>query len=168
MFVQPHVAEMIRSKIAEFRDQNTYEKPAWFIELNPLGILQNELTTCLMYFINLLLGGVNLQDYHREADVTIVSNLSVNVSCELNFHKFIFKILVLDSWLPTDTNFQSVSKKQYVCLIDVPSVICYLYFSGLLATHGNNNTFFLNKPSTVAIFRSKLAANAIFLTLAIY
>ncbi|XP_020593716.1 RNA polymerase II transcription factor B subunit 5 [Phalaenopsis equestris] len=28
MFVQPHVAEMIRSKIAEFRDQNTYEKPA--------------------------------------------------------------------------------------------------------------------------------------------
>lgn len=28
MFVQPHVAEMIRSKIAEFRDQNSYEKPA--------------------------------------------------------------------------------------------------------------------------------------------
>ncbi|RWV87163.1 hypothetical protein BHE74_00013974 [Ensete ventricosum] len=28
MFVQPHVAEMIRSKITEFRDQNTYEKPA--------------------------------------------------------------------------------------------------------------------------------------------
>ncbi|KAH0456860.1 hypothetical protein IEQ34_014767 [Dendrobium chrysotoxum] len=28
MFVQPHVVEMIRSKIAEFRDQNTYEKPA--------------------------------------------------------------------------------------------------------------------------------------------
>ncbi|URD76206.1 Transcription factor TFIIH complex subunit Tfb5 [Musa troglodytarum] len=27
MFVQPHVAEMIRSKISEFRDQNTYEKP---------------------------------------------------------------------------------------------------------------------------------------------
>ncbi|KAG0472906.1 hypothetical protein HPP92_014763 [Vanilla planifolia] len=28
MFVQPHVADMIRSKISEFRDQNTYEKPA--------------------------------------------------------------------------------------------------------------------------------------------
>ncbi|KAG9453809.1 hypothetical protein H6P81_006713 [Aristolochia fimbriata] len=28
MFVQPHVAEMIRSRISEFRDQNTYEKPA--------------------------------------------------------------------------------------------------------------------------------------------
>ncbi|XP_077235546.1 general transcription and DNA repair factor IIH subunit TFB5-like [Tasmannia lanceolata] len=28
MFVQPHVAEMIRSRIAEFRDQNSYEKPA--------------------------------------------------------------------------------------------------------------------------------------------
>ncbi|KAJ0968734.1 hypothetical protein J5N97_021611 [Dioscorea zingiberensis] len=28
MFVQPHVAEMIRSKIAEFRDQNSYEKPS--------------------------------------------------------------------------------------------------------------------------------------------
>uniref|UniRef100_J3MMA7 General transcription and DNA repair factor IIH subunit TFB5 n=1 Tax=Oryza brachyantha TaxID=4533 RepID=J3MMA7_ORYBR len=28
MFVQPHVAEMIRSKISEFRDQNSYEKPA--------------------------------------------------------------------------------------------------------------------------------------------
>jgi len=27
MFVHPHVAEMIRSKIAEFRDQNSYEKP---------------------------------------------------------------------------------------------------------------------------------------------
>lgn len=27
MFVQPHVAEMIRSRIGEFRDQNTYEKP---------------------------------------------------------------------------------------------------------------------------------------------
>ncbi|CAD5190925.1 unnamed protein product [Musa acuminata subsp. malaccensis] len=27
MFVQPHVAEMIRSKISEFRDQNSYEKP---------------------------------------------------------------------------------------------------------------------------------------------
>ncbi|TVT99662.1 hypothetical protein EJB05_34454 [Eragrostis curvula] len=27
MFVQPHVAEFIRSKIAEFRDQNSYEKP---------------------------------------------------------------------------------------------------------------------------------------------
>ncbi|RCV15578.1 hypothetical protein SEVIR_3G068800v4 [Setaria viridis] len=27
MFVQPHVAEMIRSKIGEFRDQNSYEKP---------------------------------------------------------------------------------------------------------------------------------------------
>ena len=27
MFVQPHVAEMIRSKIAEFWDQNSYEKP---------------------------------------------------------------------------------------------------------------------------------------------
>ncbi|KQK08060.1 hypothetical protein BRADI_2g39330v3, partial [Brachypodium distachyon] len=27
MFVQPHVGEMIRSKIAEFRDQNSYEKP---------------------------------------------------------------------------------------------------------------------------------------------
>ncbi|XP_058104669.1 general transcription and DNA repair factor IIH subunit TFB5 [Magnolia sinica] len=28
MFVQPHVAEMIRSRIADFRDQNSYEKPA--------------------------------------------------------------------------------------------------------------------------------------------
>ncbi|XAR55001.1 hypothetical protein NMG60_11030367 [Bertholletia excelsa] len=28
LFVQPHVAEMIRSAIAEFRDQNSYEKPA--------------------------------------------------------------------------------------------------------------------------------------------
>ncbi|ONK80044.1 uncharacterized protein A4U43_C01F13170 [Asparagus officinalis] len=28
MFVQPHVAEMIQTKIAEYRDQNTYEKPA--------------------------------------------------------------------------------------------------------------------------------------------
>lgn len=27
MFVQPHVAEMIRGKISEFRDQNSYEKP---------------------------------------------------------------------------------------------------------------------------------------------
>ncbi|KAJ3696988.1 hypothetical protein LUZ61_000693 [Rhynchospora tenuis] len=27
MFVQPHVAGMIRSKITEFRDQNSYEKP---------------------------------------------------------------------------------------------------------------------------------------------
>ncbi|RLN30917.1 hypothetical protein C2845_PM05G10030 [Panicum miliaceum] len=27
MFVQPHVTEMIRSKIGEFRDQNSYEKP---------------------------------------------------------------------------------------------------------------------------------------------
>ena len=27
MFVQPHVVEMIRSKIGEFRDQNSYEKP---------------------------------------------------------------------------------------------------------------------------------------------
>ncbi|TKW27712.1 hypothetical protein SEVIR_3G275300v4 [Setaria viridis] len=27
MFVHPHVAEMIRSKIAEFRNQNSYEKP---------------------------------------------------------------------------------------------------------------------------------------------
>ncbi|PWZ17197.1 RNA polymerase II transcription factor B subunit 5 [Zea mays] len=27
MFVQPHVAHMIRSKIGEFRDQNSYEKP---------------------------------------------------------------------------------------------------------------------------------------------
>lgn len=28
MFVQPHVSETIRSAIAEFRDQNSYEKPA--------------------------------------------------------------------------------------------------------------------------------------------
>lgn len=27
LFVQPHVAEMIRSAISEYRDQNTYEKP---------------------------------------------------------------------------------------------------------------------------------------------
>ncbi|GMH09481.1 hypothetical protein Nepgr_011322 [Nepenthes gracilis] len=27
LFVQPHASEMIRSAIAEFRDQNTYEKP---------------------------------------------------------------------------------------------------------------------------------------------
>ncbi|KAK6251187.1 TFIIH subunit TTDA/Tfb5 - like 1 [Theobroma cacao] len=26
-FVQPHAAEMIRSAISEFRDQNSYEKP---------------------------------------------------------------------------------------------------------------------------------------------
>lgn len=31
MFVQPHVAQMIRSKIGEFRDQNSYEKPQWSI-----------------------------------------------------------------------------------------------------------------------------------------
>lgn len=30
LFVQPHMAEMIRSAIAEFRDQNSYEKPNWF------------------------------------------------------------------------------------------------------------------------------------------
>lgn len=29
MFVQPHAAEMIRSAISEFRDQNSYEKPTW-------------------------------------------------------------------------------------------------------------------------------------------
>lgn len=29
LFVQPHVAEMIRSAISEFREQNSYEKPAW-------------------------------------------------------------------------------------------------------------------------------------------
>ncbi|XP_042510354.1 general transcription and DNA repair factor IIH subunit TFB5 [Telopea speciosissima] len=28
LFVQPHVAEMIRSAIVDFRDQNSYEKPA--------------------------------------------------------------------------------------------------------------------------------------------
>ncbi|ESR53667.1 hypothetical protein CICLE_v10024015mg, partial [Citrus x clementina] len=28
LFVQPNMAEMIRSAIAEFRDQNSYEKPA--------------------------------------------------------------------------------------------------------------------------------------------
>ncbi|KAB1217111.1 hypothetical protein CJ030_MR4G021210 [Morella rubra] len=28
LFVQPHVPEMIRSAMAEFRDQNSYEKPA--------------------------------------------------------------------------------------------------------------------------------------------
>ncbi|GAV70360.1 Tbf5 domain-containing protein [Cephalotus follicularis] len=28
LFVQPHMAEMIRSAVAEFRDQNSYEKPA--------------------------------------------------------------------------------------------------------------------------------------------
>ncbi|KAJ4712880.1 General transcription factor IIH subunit 5 [Melia azedarach] len=28
LFVQPHVTEMIRSAIAEFRDQNSYEKPS--------------------------------------------------------------------------------------------------------------------------------------------
>ncbi|XP_058201076.1 general transcription and DNA repair factor IIH subunit TFB5 [Rhododendron vialii] len=27
LFVQPHVSEMIRRAIAEFRDQNSYEKP---------------------------------------------------------------------------------------------------------------------------------------------
>ncbi|KAG8659358.1 hypothetical protein MANES_02G032611v8 [Manihot esculenta] len=27
LFVQPHVSEMIRSAIADFRDQNSYEKP---------------------------------------------------------------------------------------------------------------------------------------------
>lgn len=27
LFVQPHVEQMIRSAIAEFRDQNSYEKP---------------------------------------------------------------------------------------------------------------------------------------------
>lgn len=27
MFVQPHAGEFIRSKIADFRDQNRYEKP---------------------------------------------------------------------------------------------------------------------------------------------
>ncbi|KAI8569038.1 hypothetical protein RHMOL_Rhmol02G0247200 [Rhododendron molle] len=27
LFVQPHVSEMIRSAISEFRDQNSYEKP---------------------------------------------------------------------------------------------------------------------------------------------
>lgn len=28
LFVQPHVTEMIRSAMAEFRDLNSYEKPA--------------------------------------------------------------------------------------------------------------------------------------------
>ncbi|KAJ8766142.1 hypothetical protein K2173_021659 [Erythroxylum novogranatense] len=28
LFVQPHVGEMIRSAMSEFRDQNSYEKPA--------------------------------------------------------------------------------------------------------------------------------------------
>ncbi|XP_057477907.1 general transcription and DNA repair factor IIH subunit TFB5 [Actinidia eriantha] len=28
LFVQPHVTEMIRSAIAEFREQNSYEKPS--------------------------------------------------------------------------------------------------------------------------------------------
>ncbi|GMY30123.1 general transcription and DNA repair factor IIH subunit TFB5 [Fagus crenata] len=28
LLVQPHVSEMIRSAISEFRDQNSYEKPA--------------------------------------------------------------------------------------------------------------------------------------------
>ncbi|XP_059641153.1 general transcription and DNA repair factor IIH subunit TFB5 [Cornus florida] len=28
LFVQPHVAEMIRSAISELRDQNSYEKPS--------------------------------------------------------------------------------------------------------------------------------------------
>jgi len=28
LFVQPHVTEMIRSAMSEFRDQNSYEKPA--------------------------------------------------------------------------------------------------------------------------------------------
>ncbi|XP_050228631.1 general transcription and DNA repair factor IIH subunit TFB5 [Mercurialis annua] len=28
LFVQPHVAEMIRTAIGEFRDQNSYEKPS--------------------------------------------------------------------------------------------------------------------------------------------
>ncbi|KAH7514081.1 hypothetical protein FEM48_Zijuj11G0050600 [Ziziphus jujuba var. spinosa] len=28
MFVQPHAAEMIRSAVSDFRDQNSYEKPA--------------------------------------------------------------------------------------------------------------------------------------------
>ncbi|KAJ6906443.1 hypothetical protein NC652_024010 [Populus alba x Populus x berolinensis] len=27
MFIQPHVSEMIRSAIADFREQNSYEKP---------------------------------------------------------------------------------------------------------------------------------------------
>ncbi|KAF4404011.1 hypothetical protein G4B88_014467, partial [Cannabis sativa] len=27
LFVQPHAAEMIRSAVQEFRDQNSYEKP---------------------------------------------------------------------------------------------------------------------------------------------
>lgn len=27
LFVQPHVEQMIRSAVAEFRDQNSYEKP---------------------------------------------------------------------------------------------------------------------------------------------
>ncbi|XP_078440563.1 nucleotide excision repair, TFIIH, subunit TTDA [Wolffia australiana] len=27
MFVQPHAAEMIKTRISEFREQNTYEKP---------------------------------------------------------------------------------------------------------------------------------------------
>lgn len=31
LFVQPHAAEMIRSAVSEFRDQNSYEKPAWNI-----------------------------------------------------------------------------------------------------------------------------------------
>jgi hypothetical protein len=31
--VQPHVAEMIKSKIAEFRDQISYDKPQWELEM---------------------------------------------------------------------------------------------------------------------------------------
>lgn len=30
MFVQPHVEQMIRSRIAKFREDNTYVKPNWF------------------------------------------------------------------------------------------------------------------------------------------
>ena len=28
LFVQPHVEQMIRSAVADFRDQNSYEKPS--------------------------------------------------------------------------------------------------------------------------------------------
>ena len=50
MFVQPHVAYMIRSKIGEFRDQNSYEKPQWRISFYlAIGLVASFLQRCMQY-----------------------------------------------------------------------------------------------------------------------
>lgn len=45
MFVQPHVADMIRNAISEFRDQISYEKPTWAMLL-----IEVSLYNCIFFF----------------------------------------------------------------------------------------------------------------------